>query len=264
MPGSPVAIGSLRLTVGALALTAYLIARGVPLTHLVSRWRSPEMAVAALGAAAYQPCFFLGIGSAGVPLGTLIAVGSAPVFTGVLAWLVLGQRAKGHWAVATAVCLVGLALLTGVGAASGALAGVLLAAGAGLAASTFTIAAKRLMDRGVPKLEILASSFLLGSLVMLPVGGVVGLGWLASGRGLALALYLGVATMALANIFYTRGLSGLPAPSAATLTLADPLTATLLGVSVLGQSLPGLGWMGLAVLSCGLLLQGWSSGTQRA
>lgn len=257
---SPVAVGAVRLVIGALAITAYLLVRGVRPRALVRPWRAKATLVAAAGAAAYQPFFFAGIGYAGVPLGTLVAVGSAPVFTGLLAWLLLRERPSRAWVLATAICVVGLALLTGVGAASGSLLGVALTAGAGLSIACFTVAAKVLLGRGVGPLTVLASSFGLGALVMVPVAAMLGLSWVANGPGAVVALYLGLATMGVANILYARGLAGLPAATAATLALADPVTATVLGSWLLGQALSPLGWVGLAVLFAGLLLQGvWAS-----
>ena len=257
---SPVAVGAMRLAAGALVVTAFVMSRGVTLRHVVGMWRAKATLVAAAGAAAYQPFFFGGIGLAGVPLGTLVAVGSAPVATGLIAWLVLRERPTRHWAIATLVCVAGLALLTGAGTGRSALLGMLLALGAGVSIATFSVAAKRMLLRGVSTPEVLASTFLLGSCVMLPVAVALGIGWVATAPGLALTVWLGVATMGLANVLYTRGLGGLPAPTAATLTLTDPLTATLLGWLLLGQALAPLGWAGLAVLFAGLVLQGvWAS-----
>ena len=55
--------------------------------------------------------------------------------------------------------------------------------------------------------------------------------------GLCLVAYLGVATMAIANVLLTRGIHGLPPGPVATLMLTDPVVATVLGVVVLGESL---------------------------
>lgn len=259
---SPVAVGAVRLSVGALVLAVYVIARGGSLRGIVEHWRARLMVLAALGAASYQPFFFGGIQRAGVPLGTLVAVGSAPVFTGLLSWAVLRERPTRAWALATAVCVGGLALLTGVSVAEGSVVGVALSAGAGGSIACYSVAAKRMLTRGVPLLELCASSFLLGSLVMVPLAGVLGLGWVATVPGALVALYLGVLTMGVANVLYARGLGQLPAASAATLTLADPLTATLLGAVLLSQVLAPVGVLGLAVLAGGLVLQGIASTRQ--
>jgi DME family drug/metabolite transporter len=56
----------------------------------------------------------------------------------------------------------------------------------------------------------------------------------------------------------------MPPGPAATLLLADPLTATLLGVLVLGESIPPISALGLLLVLVGLLLQGRALGTTRA
>ena len=248
---SPIAVGAMRLGVGAVAVVAYLLLRGRRLADIVVLWRRPAVVIAAICAAAYQPFFFAGIPYAGVPVTTLVAVGSTPVAAGLLGWAMSGVRPTGTWFVATALCLLGLSLVTGLNSAPGALPGVLLGAGAGLASGTYTVMAKRLLERG--------ASFLLGSVVMVPVATVIGLGWLATPSGLALAAYLGVLTMGVANLLMVRGLGALPAATTATLTLADPLTATLLGALLLGQVLSAGALLGLVVLVGGLVLQGVSA-----
>jgi len=79
--------------------------------------------------------------------------------------------------------------------------------------------------------------------------------WLATPSGAALALYLGVVTMALANVFAVLGMRGMTPGPASTLLLADPLTATVLGVVVLGEALSGVAVVGLVLVLLGLVLQ---------
>ncbi len=260
-PGThPITVGAVRLAIGALALTGFVLLRGGTLRSVVRPWGTRAGLLAAAGAAAYQPFFFAGVQRAGVPLGTLVAVGSAPVFTGLLGWVVRRERPSGTWAFATLICLVGLALLTGAGAQGGALDGIALTAGAGLSIACYTLAAKTLLDAGADALGVCASAFLLGSVAVLPFALGQGIGWVASATGAAVALYLGLATMGVANILYTRGLRHLPAATAATLGLADPVTATALGVLVLGQQVSALGWLGFLGVVVGLLLQGvWAA-----
>jgi DME family drug/metabolite transporter len=71
-----------------------------------------------------------------------------------------------------------------------------------------------------------------------------------------MALYLGVATMGLANVLLTRGMRTLTPAPATTLMLTDPVVATVLGVVVLGESLVAVEAVGVLVLLAGLLLQG--------
>ncbi len=254
---TPIGVGILRIEIGALALLAAMPLLGASPRRLVALWRTPAMLVTALTASAYQLCFFAGVSEAGVALGTLVAVGSGPLFAGVVGWAVLGHRPTRGWLVATMVCVVGLVLLSAPDLAGGGSAiGLLLALGAGLCIAGYNVAAKLQLDRGVSALEVPAGSFALGGLLLLPILVTQPLGWLLEPAGLALALYLGVATMAIANVLLARGIRGLTAGPATTLMLADPVVATVLGVVVLGETLAPVAAVGMLLVLAGLLLQG--------
>lgn len=74
-----------------------------------------------------------------------------------------------------------------------------------------------------------------------------------------MTLWLGVATIAVAYTLFTWGLERLTAATAATLTLAEPLTASVLGIAVLGERLSPLAVGGLGILAAGLVLLAWGS-----
>ncbi|MGL4651520.1 MAG: EamA family transporter, partial [Caldilineaceae bacterium] len=77
--------------------------------------------------------------------------------------------------------------------------------------------------------------------------------WALSPRGLAVALVLGLVATALAYLLYTRALRLIAVNNAVTLALAEPVVASLLGVLLLGERLPPLGWFGVALVATGLL-----------
>ena len=83
---------------------------------------------------------------------------------------------------------------------------------------------------------------------MLVLGDVA---WLATGGGLAMAVFLGAVPTALAYVLFARGLSSLTPGETATLTLAEPLTAAGLGIVALGER-PGA----VAAAGAGLVLAG--------
>ena len=78
-----------------------------------------------------------------------------------------------------------------------------------------------------------------------------------------MALWLGLATISIAYVLFTWGLQGLSAATAATLTLGEPLTAAVLGLTVLGEHLSALAVVGLVVLAAGLALLAWGSRAAR-
>jgi DME family drug/metabolite transporter len=253
---TPLGVGILRIVVGAVALVVAMRLLGAPTRRLAGLWRTPAMWVTAGCAAAYQLFFFAGVSRAGVALGTLVAVGSAPLLAGAVGWVVLGHRPTRGWLAATAVCLLGLGLLTAPDTSRGDVTGLLLALGAGACIAGYNVAAKVQLDRGEGALEVPAASFLLGGALLLPILAAQPLDWLATPSGLTMALYLGVATMGAANVLLTRGMRSLTSGPVTTLMLADPAVATVLGVVVLGETLAPVAVLGVVVVLAGLFLQG--------
>jgi DME family drug/metabolite transporter len=176
------------------------------------------------------------------------------VLCALLARSVMGERLPRGWGPATACALAGCVLLLAPGAEATADAlGVALALVAGGCYAVYTVSAKRLLSAGVQPLPILAGSVATGAVVLAPVL-ANGAGGLASGRGLALVAWLGLVATGLGYLLFARGLAQVPAAAAGTLSLAEPLTASLLGIAVLGERLSGAEAAGGALLAAGLAL----------
>jgi DME family drug/metabolite transporter len=252
---SPLGVGAARLAVGGLALLLVLPLLGSRAGAATALWRTPAGLVAGLCTALYQVCFFAGVERAGVAVGTLVTIGSGPVFAGLLAAVLLREGPARVWLVATALCVVGLGLLSGGGGTADPL-GVLLALLSGAAYAAYTVAAKASLTRGHGSAAVMASAFGLGGLVLLPVLATQPLGWLGTAGGLALAGYLGLVTTTVAYVLFGRGLAVLPAGPVTTLVLAEPLVATVLGVGLLDERMTAAGLLGAGLVLAGLVLQG--------
>jgi len=253
----PLGVGLVRLLVAAPALV--LLAVVVDRDAVRSGWRAMPVAAtvcAAAAMAAYQPAFFTAVDRTGVAMGTVVAIGSAPIITGVLAWFADGIRPQRVWWVATPLAVMGVALLAATGSGGGIgvdPAGVLLAVGAGASYAVYVVASMRLVRHGSAVLAM-AVVFVLAAVFLLPLMWFVDLGWIRSASGIGVAIHLGVVATAVAYALFATGLRTTPAATAATLTLGEPLTATLLGVVVLGER-PGLtAWIGAALIALGLFL----------
>jgi len=260
---SSASVGFLRLSLGALALFAIMPFVGGRWRHLPGLWRRPAIWVMAAGAAAYQPFFFGAVERSGVALSTLVTVGIGPVYAGLLGWAFLKVRPTRGWAFATLIAVVGLLLLSWGELRIGDAVGPLMALAAGLGAASYVVAAKHELDRGGHSVELPGAAYLLGSVLLLPIALRESFAWLTEPSGLAVAVYLGVVTMALANVFAVLGMRGMSPGPAATLLLADPLTATVLGVVVLGETLAPLAVVGLVLVLLGLVLQAYALRPQR-
>jgi DME family drug/metabolite transporter len=246
---SPVAVGLSRIAVGGLVLA--VVAARVP------RHRLPAVAtlVGIAAVAAYQACFFAAVDRAGVALGTMVGVGSAPVFAGVITATLRGEAPAPRWYPATGLAVVGCGLLlSSAGDTEMDGLGLLLALGVGLSYASYTVATKALIDAGVPPDRAVAALFVGGTLVLAPALFVVDTEGMLSGRGILMVLWLGVVATALAYLLFGRGLARLPPPTVATLSLNEPLTATILGVVVLGERPGALAVVGALLLLAGLVL----------
>lgn len=266
--GSPLSIGAARVLIGGGIL-------GVAALITLRRARPPASAslagsttrrvpagvivlVGALGVLAYQPTFFAGTRMNGVAIGTVVALGSAPIVTGVLDAVIRRRLPTARWGVATAIALAGMVLVSGLvgSGATGSVDPLGLAAslGAGISYAVYAIASKLLLDRGWSATGAMGSIFGTAAVLSLPVLLLTSTAWLFTPAGIALAGWLGVVTTAVAYLLFGWGLKRLAPTTVATLTLAEPLAATLLGLIVLHEQLSPLSIAGLVVIAAGLAL----------
>lgn len=265
-PGvEPLSLGSARIVVGgsALALVAFVLARrhGLPLSRQPGGRRSTIVPIlfGAAGVVAYQPAFFLGTERNGVAIGTVVALGSAPIATGLLGWVVWRRFPGLRWCVATVVGVLGLVLLASAGASSGGAAGadvigLVGSLGAGVSYAIYAVMSKRLLDSGWGSASAMGAVFGTAALVSLAFLVLTDTGWLATVPGSLTVLWLGLVTVCVAYLLFAAGLRSLSAATVSTLTLAEPLTAAILGLVVLGETLSPPSWLGLAAIALGILI----------
>ena len=180
----PLAVGTARIAIGAVLLVAIALA-----THRFQLGGADRRLVLLSGlcVAAYQATFFAAVDDTGVAVGTVVAIGSAPVFTGLMARAFTGERLSARWAGATALGCAGVATLVLGGGSGGevSLPGVGLALLAGAGYGGYAVAGKRLMDQGATPEALMASVFSIGAAVLTPaaragaqrMGSLQGKGW---------------------------------------------------------------------------------------
>jgi drug/metabolite transporter, DME family len=209
---------------------------------------------AVAGVAVYQLAFFAAVADTGVAVGTIVALGSAPTLAGLFEWALERRRPRGRWVAATALACGGVVLLAlSGGEASVSAPGVALAVTAGAAYAVYTLAAKRLLAAGHAPESVMAVAFGGGAIALLPALALSGPGWLLQPGGIALALFLGIVPTALAYLLFAHGLRRLSASETATLTLAEPLTAGVLGAVVLAEQLTAASALGAGLVLAGML-----------
>ncbi|MDR0488738.1 MAG: DMT family transporter [Propionibacteriaceae bacterium] len=258
---SSMSIGSARLAFGGLIMgTLGCISwwrRRATLTQL--SWR--EALAITIGAGVvliYQSTFFAATRVNGVMVGTVIALGSSPVFTGLIEWVVLKTRPSLRWMLATVLAVVGVAALSW---STGSRVqvdpwGVILALISGACYATLAVATKWLLNRGWRSTDVAMAVMGVGSLPAFLILSMSDSSWLATPRGIAVTSWMAIATLCIAYMLTVAGMRGMTAASTTTVGLAEPATATLLGVVVLSEPLTLTRVLGLAAIIGGVVVLG--------
>jgi DME family drug/metabolite transporter len=250
---SPVAVGAARLLIGGAFLFALAVRSG-RLRSLLRTGRSTRLTLVlgAVLAAVYQVAFFSAVARTGVATGTVVTIGSGPVFAGLLSWALKMGAPTRRWLLSTLGAVAGCTALTAGGRAAGVEpVGIALALLSGFGYAAYATVASKLIIRGEDDRAVVGVLFGGAGLLLLPVLMAYGPGWLLTEHGASAALYLGLITTGIGYVLYGRGLRTTPVAVATTLTLSEPAVAAVLGLFVLGEHLGpiALGGLGLLVLS---------------
>jgi len=253
---SPLAIGASTMTLGGILLFA------VSAPSAVAALRDPAarrwLFVGAVGVFVYPLAFYSAMDQAGVAIGNVVALGSGPVFAAVFEWLWERRGLSARWTVATAVAVTGIALLAfgrpadDSSAGKNVAAGVLLGLLAGVAYALYTYASSRAIGLGHSGRSVMGGMFGVGALALLPVLMALGAPLLQSPQSIAIAAYLAVGPMFVAYLLFGYGLTRMRSSVATTVTLVEPVVATVLAVVVVGERLEFGGWLGLALILAGV------------
>lgn len=242
-------VGAIRLLLaGAILVTGALVVSGRRALALAAR--RPEVWVAAVTQGLFQITFLSAVPITGVVVSTLVAIGSAPVFAGLIA-----RTRSRPWMLATGLAVAGVVLLSlGHGATTVDLRGVWLSLGAGVAYAVYVAATRRSVRSGVPGPAFTGAVFGIAGLGLAPALAFTDNAWAATPSGAAMVVYLAVVPTSMAYLLLARGLRSLPAPHAQTVGLTEPVVATLLGVVVVGETLAPIGVVGGVLVVGGLVV----------
>ena len=245
----PIAIGATRLAIGGLFLLIIVLIRKQ--LNFVN-WPIRETVLASLSMAFYQPLFFSAVTITGVAIGTVVAIGSAPVLSGVLEWMFLKTRPVRVWWYSTFLSILGcIMLLADKESVYVEPTGILMALGAGLSFASYALVSKDMIERH-SSLSVAAVVFTLSAILLSPFLFIFNMSWIISFQGLGVSLQLGIMATGAAYYLFAKGLAYVSSSTAVTLALAEPLTATLLGVFLLGEKLSMTSWLGVLFLVLGI------------
>ncbi|MDO5611704.1 MAG: EamA family transporter [Paracoccus sp. (in: a-proteobacteria)] len=248
------AIGAAAMGIGGL-MQAVLAGQGITraLPALRRDWRL--LVLGGVSVAVYPLAFYGSMRLAGVTIGTVITIGSAPLLAALLERVLDGTRLSPRWMAGAGLGLAGMVLLCiaeSSGHASGGqgqvLPGVLLGLIGGLTYAVYSWAARGLMLRGIRGRVAMGAVFGLGGLMLMPVLIATGAPFLASWSNAAVGAYMAVVPMFLGYVAFGAGLARIPASTATTISLSEPVVAALLAIAVVGERLVPMGWVGVGLI----------------
>lgn len=248
---SSFAVAGVRSAIGGgILLMIVIILRKISFRNWSWKWT----VLAAIAIALFQSLFFTSVRFTGVAVGTVVTIGSAPVFAGMIEWVFWKVRPTRVWAIATVLAIVGcLLLFMNQGETVIDPVGIGLALAAGVMFALYTNVSKQLMKRE-ETLPAVAMTFTLCALFLLPLAAKDGFSWLTEGVNIWAMLFMALAATSLAYILFLGGLKKISSSAAVTLSLAEPLTAALLGVFLVGEQLTVIAWFGVSLLLGGILV----------
>ena len=247
-----IAIGAAAMGIGGL-LQALIALSGLRANFGLLVQNRQLLILGAVAVAIYPLAFYASMRLAGVTIGTVISIGSAPAISALIEYRIEGNRLTRRWAIGAVIGILGMAVLAMAEAGHEEIApnvplGIALGLLAGATYALYSWSARQLMQRGVPSRAAMGATFGLGGLLLMPVLLVTGAPFLDSLTNLAVGTYMALVPMFLGYIAFGMALSRIPSSQATTISLFEPVVAAMLAVLIVGERLPPLGWLGVSMI----------------
>ncbi|MDD2465674.1 MAG: EamA family transporter [Desulfobulbus sp.] len=251
---SPLAIGAMAM--GGGGLLQGLIATG----EILRQWRQivhhwSYLLTGALAVALYPLAFYASMRFAGVAVGTVISIGSAPMLSAMIKYRMDGLRLTRQWSCGAAIGITGMVLLIlaennvyHTGTKGHAITGILLGLIAGFTYAFYSWSARRLMQKGITSRAAMGATFSIGGVLLMPVLLMTGSPLLHSWSNVCVGMYMALIPMFIGYICYGIGLARIRASTVTTITLLEPVIAAVLAVMLVGEKLPAEGWLGIGLI----------------
>lgn len=260
---SPLTIGAVAM--GGGGLLQALLARKNIISHFSNIKRHFNfILLGMLSVAIYPLAFYTSMYYAGITIGTVVSIGTAPLFTALLERFFDNKRLSMLWFLCFILGVMGVVLLSmGDGAHPDIinsstedlkLIGVILGVVAGLTYSLYSWAAKRLINCGIDAKASMGVIFGLGSLFLLVTLIYTGGNIFDEVTNLYVLSYMALIPMFLGYVLFGYGLKIISASKAITLILFEPLVAAVFAIFLVGEKLDNVGWLGIGLICMCLLI----------
>lgn len=210
--------------------------------------------IAGTGATIFFPLYIRAFELTGVGVAAVVSIGVAPIFVGMIAWIALKQPPGKQWAFGTLIAVSGVVALNWPsGDSTVNVLGIGFALAAAFGYSLQATGMGMISKRHTP-FQCVAPMFTIGTIFQAPLSYGKDFSFLQDPVLLLGALYGGVVTVALAYAIFIYGIARIGAATAVTVGLMEPLTASILGVVLLGETVSTLGLIGSVLILAGLVV----------
>ena len=250
---SPYWVGALRMVMAALFFItlAMVVDRGQPSS--ATRWGRILFCGSCM--AVYNLSFFAGVKACGVALGTALAIGSGPIWAGLMQAVVQKRMPSPLWWLGTCIGVGGGIVMALAATDQQHLpwAGMALCLLAGWSYAAYALVNQALVVQARVA-TVNAKVFACSALLSLPVAAWLGGPLQASASGWAVVIYLGVVATGVAYLLFSVGLRGMSAATGVALSKAEPITAFALSILIVGERPAWWSVLGLLAVIGGLWL----------
>ncbi|HHF2867417.1 TPA: DMT family transporter [Vibrio alginolyticus] len=259
---SALAIGAFSMGIGGF-MQACLSAKSLKRDCRKVVHKKKTLLISIIALATYPLAFYSSMRFAGVAIGTVISISTAPFFSALLECLFSrNQTITKRWMMSFAIGVIGITLLLASESSANSLFdqdmkhwGVLLGLLAGLTYAIYSWGVKAMIDHGIESQTAMGSVFGIGGVLLLPTLFITGDNLFASSTNTAVMLYMALIPMGLGYVAFGFGLRFVTASGASILTLFEPVIAAALAVAIVGEEISFIGWVGITLTLVCLFLQ---------
>ncbi len=260
---SPLAIGAAAMGGGGL-LQALLARKSIKKNLIHINSNLVILIIGVVSVFIYPLAFYSSMHLAGITIGTVVSIGTAPLFTALLERFFDQKKLSMLWFISFIFGITGVIFLS-IGEShssitsekitnNGQILGIILGAVAGLTYALYSWVAKKLIDRGIDAKASMGLIFGFASLLLLPTLFFTGSNLFEQNINIYVVGYMMLIPMFLGYVLFGYGLKTVPASKAITLTLFEPLVAAILAIALVGEKLAPIGWVGMIFISLCLAL----------
>ena len=256
---SPMQITTVRGVVSVIIMTAYLYFYNKNLFRISAK----ECGIFFLGAVAMfftSVCYFLSMKSTSVSTAVVLMY-TAPIIVLVYSVAFLGEKLNAIKTVSIIAMLLGCAFVSGViGGFRFSFFGIFMGVASGFAYGAYNIITKIAMKNKSHPLTASTYMFAFMSLISAFVSDTTGIFDLAKSvpNSIYLMLGCGLCTCILPYFLYTLALKTLPAGTASSLAIVEPMAATIMSVLFLDEILSFGSFVGIVLIVGAVFLLGKS------